>query len=36
MIDVVDFPAVIIVDDKGHDFFADILRGKQDGARLTD
>jgi len=28
MIDVVDFPAVIIVDDKGHDFFADILRGK--------
>ena len=27
-IEVVDFPAVIIVDDKGHDFFADILRGK--------
>ncbi|MBN2161909.1 MAG: fumarate hydratase C-terminal domain-containing protein [Pontiellaceae bacterium] len=27
-IDVVDFPAVIIVDDKGNDFFADILKGK--------
>jgi fumarate hydratase class I len=27
-IEVVDFPAVIIVDDKGHDFFAEILRGK--------
>lgn len=27
-IEVVDFPAVIIVDDKGNDFFADILRGK--------
>jgi len=27
-IEVVDFPAVIIVDDKGHDFFADILMGK--------
>ncbi|VGO20646.1 FumA C-terminus/TtdB family hydratase beta subunit [Pontiella sulfatireligans] len=27
-IEVVDFPAVIIVDDKGHDFFADILQGK--------
>jgi fumarate hydratase class I len=27
-IEVVDFPAVIIVDDKGHDFFADILKGK--------
>lgn len=26
-IEVVDFPAVIIVDDKGHDFFADILKG---------
>ena len=26
-IEVVDFPAVILVDDKGHDFFADILRG---------
>jgi fumarate hydratase class I len=25
-IEVVDFPAVILVDDKGHDFFADILR----------
>lgn len=28
-IEVVDFPAVIIVDDKGHDFFADILRGSR-------
>lgn len=27
-IEVVDFPAVILVDDKGHDFFADILKGK--------
>ncbi|MEN7973335.1 MAG: FumA C-terminus/TtdB family hydratase beta subunit [Verrucomicrobiota bacterium] len=27
-IEVVDFPAVILTDDKGHDFFADILRGK--------
>jgi fumarate hydratase class I len=27
-IEVVDFPAVILVDDKGNDFFADILRGK--------
>jgi len=27
-IEVVDFPAVIIVDDKGHNFFADILSGK--------
>ncbi len=27
-IEVVDFPAVIIVDDKGNNFFADILRGK--------
>jgi len=27
-IEVVDVPAVILVDDKGHDFFADILRGK--------
>ncbi|MDF7799010.1 FumA C-terminus/TtdB family hydratase beta subunit [Pontiellaceae bacterium B1224] len=27
-IEVVDFPAVIIVDDKGNDFFADILKGK--------
>jgi fumarate hydratase class I len=26
-IEVVDFPAVILTDDKGHDFFADILRG---------
>jgi len=26
-IEVVDFPAVILVDDKGNDFFADILRG---------
>ncbi len=25
-IEVVDFPAVILVDDKGHDFFADILK----------
>ena len=28
-IEVVDFPAVILVDDKGHDFFADILRGNK-------
>jgi fumarate hydratase class I len=27
-IEVVDFPAVIIVDDKGNNFFADILKGK--------
>ena len=27
-IEVVDFPAVILVNDKGHDFFADILKGK--------
>jgi fumarate hydratase class I len=27
-IEVVDFPAVILVDDKGHDFFADLLKGK--------
>ena len=27
-IEVIDFPAVILVDDKGHDFFADILKGK--------
>ncbi|VGO20649.1 hypothetical protein SCARR_02714 [Pontiella sulfatireligans] len=27
-IKVEDFLAVIIVDDKGHDFFADILQGK--------
>jgi fumarate hydratase class I len=27
-IEVVDFPAVIIVDDKGNDFFAEILKGK--------
>lgn len=27
-IEVVDFPAVIIVDDKGNDFFVEILRGK--------
>jgi fumarate hydratase class I len=27
-IEVVDFPAVIIVDDKGNDFFADLLKGK--------
>jgi len=27
-IEVVDFPAVILVDDKGHDFFADILKGR--------
>jgi fumarate hydratase class I len=26
-IEVVDFPAVIIVDDKGNDFFADLLKG---------
>lgn len=26
-IEVVDFPAVILTDDKGHDFFAEILRG---------
>ena len=26
-IEVVDFPAVIIVDDKGNNFFADILKG---------
>jgi fumarate hydratase class I len=27
-IEVVEFPAVIIVDDKGNNFFADIMRGK--------
>ncbi|WP_372793972.1 FumA C-terminus/TtdB family hydratase beta subunit [Pontiella sp.] len=27
-IDVVDFPAIILVDDKGNNFFADILKGK--------
>jgi len=27
-IEVVDFPAVILVDNKGNDFFADILKGK--------
>jgi len=27
-IEVVDFPAIILVDDKGNDFFADILKGK--------
>jgi hypothetical protein len=27
-IEVVDFPAVILGEDKGHDFFADILRRK--------
>jgi len=27
-IEVVDFPAVILTDDKGNDFFADILKGK--------
>ena len=27
-IEVVDFPAVILTDNKGHDFFADILKGK--------
>ena len=26
-IEVIDFPAVILVDDKGHDFFDDILKG---------
>jgi fumarate hydratase class I len=29
-IDVVDFPAFIVVDDKGHDFFADIFRSDGD------
>ncbi|WP_372846812.1 FumA C-terminus/TtdB family hydratase beta subunit [Pontiella sp.] len=28
-IEVVDFPAVILTDDKGHDFFAEILRGNK-------
>jgi fumarate hydratase class I len=27
-IEVVDFPAVILTDDKGHDFFEEILNGK--------
>ncbi len=27
-IEVVDFPAIILVDDKGNNFFADILKGK--------
>ncbi len=27
-IEVVDFPAIILVDDKGNDFFADILKGE--------
>jgi fumarate hydratase class I len=26
-IEVVDFPAFIVVDDKGHDFFAGIMEG---------
>ena len=26
-IDVVDFPAFIVIDDKGNDFFAGILEG---------
>ena len=28
MIEGTNLPAVILVDDKGHDFFADILQGK--------
>jgi fumarate hydratase class I len=32
-IDVVDFPAFIVVDDKGNDFFAEILQGKTDGKK---
>ncbi len=28
-IEVVDFPAVILTDDKGHDFFAEILKGSK-------
>ena len=27
-IEVIDFPAVIIVDDKGNNFFTDILQSK--------
>jgi fumarate hydratase class I len=32
-IEVVDFPAFIVVDDKGNDFFADIMGA---GAKATD
>jgi fumarate hydratase class I len=28
-IDVVDFPAFIVIDDKGNDFFADVMQGKK-------
>jgi fumarate hydratase class I len=31
-IEVVDFPAFIVVDDKGHDFFAEIIGGKSAAA----
>ena len=34
-IDVVDFPAFIIVDDKGNDFFAEILAGGEGKKHLT-
>jgi fumarate hydratase class I len=30
-IEVVDFPAFIVVDDKGQDFFAEIIGGRRDG-----
>ncbi len=32
-IDVQDFPAFIVVDDKGNDFFAEILQGNADGKK---
>ena len=31
-IEVVDFPAFIVVDDKGNDFFSEVL-GKHDGKK---
>ncbi len=32
-IDVVDFPAFIVIDDKGNDFFAEVMRPRDSGAR---
>jgi len=28
-IDVVDFPAFIVIDDKGNDFFAEVMQSKK-------
>jgi fumarate hydratase, class I len=33
-IEVVDFPAFIVVDDKGNDFFAEVMQPKKDGRSL--